>query len=45
VRCQKLNEDDVAKLDLKFKITGDTPYKCVVSAFTKAGFKRTKGKW
>ena len=38
-----MSDEDSTKLDLKYKIPGDAPYKCVVAAFSKAGFKRTKG--
>lgn len=42
-RCIKLNQDDIKNLNLKYKILGNNPYKCVVAAFETAGFQKTNG--
>lgn len=42
-RAFKLQEEDASRLELTFKIPGDSPYRCVMAAFQKAGFERTKG--
>jgi hypothetical protein len=42
-RCIKLNQDEIKNLNLKYKILGNNPYKCVVAAFETAGFQKTNG--
>lgn len=45
-RTTRVSDQDAEKLDLRFKILGDQPYKCVLSAFKTAGFRRTnKDNW
>jgi hypothetical protein len=40
-RSIKVSDVDAKNWNLKFKVLGNNPYKCVMAAFEIAGFERT----
>lgn len=44
-RCIKVSHEEKKNMNLKFKIIGQNPYKCVLGAFEMAGYQRTESNY